>query len=273
MTPATYLAPLLQGLLPTPLAPLDCLDPTPNRTGVDIAITAGVVAGKGDPARGRAFARQILSLIDLNDCWIKRIEIADPGFINIAFAPRFFIDALRQLVPVFTRFSMGAPLPQSTRIPATLRASHMRIAGLLRHAWYTGLDVTPQADFSPLIDSEFDIGLARRVAETNEMAATTALSDSSRHIKMKEFAQAIDNFYYQCRLAASPQPLRDARLALLSIAAGQIEALLFLDDSAFDMRQTGMARLAEARPSSSNEGSTDVSSNDSRTATMNDGAT
>lgn len=225
MTPASYVAELLEGIVPESLPMSDRIDPHPRRPGADLAITAAVTMSRGRPDEGVAIARDILERLSLRDTWVSRKEILPPGFINLSFTPLFFISALRLVVDDGARLSHGTPLPANSSLPSSLRLSHMRIAGILRHAVSLGLIWSRTTDLLPCIASGHDIELARQICEAVRFQDVGTPSGRTRRHAVAALSSGIDDFYYHCRVVASPAPLRDARLLLASVAAGLIESM------------------------------------------------
>ncbi len=225
MTPASYVASLLEGVVPESLPHKDRIDPHPHRTGVDLAITAAVTLSRGDQHEGVAIARNILESLPLRASWIGRQEIVPPGFINLTFTPHFFIDALRMVVDERARLSHGAPLPATAKLPPHLHRSHLQLTGILRHAVTLGFGWSRSTDLNPLAATDQDVELARQICMGVRGSATDVPTPGARELTILTLASAIDRFYYECRVVAEVPHLRDARLVLASVAAGLIEDL------------------------------------------------
>ena len=80
----------------TELPPL-LLEPPKQREFGDLATNVAMLWAKSAKRPPRAIAELILKNIEDPDQNLARREIAGPGFLNFAFAPKFYYQRLREL--------------------------------------------------------------------------------------------------------------------------------------------------------------------------------
>jgi len=228
MTPLDYLRPRLQRALHAlGLAVSDdsLFAPHPRSPDVDVVITAALSSTVRQMRSGVQVAADIRDRLELDPSHVISAEVAEPGFINIVFAPRFFIEALRKETAEFRSKTPSDPGIGTHRAAVGLHTAIDRIDGLLRHARQIGIDVSTEHDLAPLHQSPLDVRLVRSTVTLLNVSRNGCTTTVLR-IACERHVHAMEQFYYGCRVIAASEELRGARLVLLGLARTAAEHAL-----------------------------------------------